>query len=136
MTITIFLCSSSCLILSTSILFRRALPYTEVVCIATWNAFREIAGTLREFIAIAISDTDICSPIVKSISISLLGGFSFTCLAISISSSVYLPIADRTTTTSFPFCQSSIHLLATLKILSVFPTEVPPNFFTINILSS
>ena len=55
--------------------------------------------------------------------------------AMVISSSVYLPIAERTTTTSLPFLYSSIHLPATLKIRSLFATEVPPNFFTINIAS-
>ena len=59
-----------------------------------------LAGLVYVLIAIAIKATDICSPIVNNISISLLGGLGLISFALSISSSVYLPIADNTTTTS------------------------------------
>ena len=39
-----------------------------------------------------------------------------------------------TDTTSFPFLYSSIQRFATLKIRSLFATDVPPNFLTINIV--
>jgi len=91
------------MIRSVSILLILALLYTEVVCIATWNAFRETAGTPRKSIAIAINDTEVCSPVVNNISISLLDGLGLISFAFAISSSVILPIADKTTTTSFPF---------------------------------
>ena len=70
---------------------------------ATWNAFREMARTPSASIAMAIRDTDICSPMVNSMSISLLDGFGLISFALAISSSVYFPMADKTTTTSFPF---------------------------------
>jgi hypothetical protein len=87
------------MIRSVSILLILALLYTEVVCIATWNAFRETAGTPRESIAIAIKATDVCSPVVKSISNSRREAFGLMSFAISKSTSVCLPIAESTTTT-------------------------------------
>ena len=126
-------CSSSCMMRSVSMRFRRAFPCTRVVCIATWKAFRDTAGISIVSKAMAISATDTCSPVVSSISSSRLGGSGLISFAFAISSSVVFPIAERTTITSLPFLKSSAHLLATLKMRSLFPTEVPPNFFTISI---
>ena len=61
------------------------------------------AGTgPNDLVAIAISDTDTCSPVVSSISSSRFFAFGLIDPASSSSSSVVSPMADSTTTTSFP----------------------------------
>ena len=83
----------------------------------------------------AMRATEVCSPVVISISSSLLGALGLISRAVFRRISVVLPMAERTTTTSLPLEYSSAQRRATFMILSWSPTEVPPNFFTISILS-
>ena len=76
----------------------------------------------------------ILSPADKSISISLGDGVSESSPAKSINSSVLEPIAETTTTTSFPLSLHAIILFATVLSDSGFETLVPPNFCTIKLI--
>ena len=110
-----------------------AFPCLDVECIMTWKAFRETAGTSKACIAMAIRAAETCSPVVTSISSSLFFALGLIVSARARSSSVVSPMAERTTTTSFPDLYSSMQRFATLKMRSLPATELPPNFFTINI---
>ena len=83
--------------------------------------------------AIASKATEICSPVETKASYSLRSGSGLISFAKSIRSSVLLPIADKTTVTLLPFWISASTLSATASMRSASATEVPPNFFTINL---
>ena len=83
--------------------------------------------------AIANNATDICSPVDTRASYSLRSGLGFMSLESLISSSVLLPIAESTTTTSLPSSTDLATRSATASIRSALATDVPPNFFTINL---
>ena len=72
-----------------------------------------------------------CSPVERSISNSLRLGFLLIDSAKQFKSSVVCPIAETTTTTSFPASLLWQMLLAIFLIFLISPTEVPPNFFTV-----
>ena len=71
------------------------------------------------------------SPAVSSMSSSRPGGLGLTSLARSSSSSVESPIAETTTTTSFPARFVSTIRRATRRTLRASATEDPPYFCTI-----
>ena len=66
------------------------------------KAVREITGYPNFSIAIANSAMEICSPVERSISISLLEGLGLISAAFAIKSSVVSPCAETTTITSLP----------------------------------
>ena len=65
-------------------------------------AVRLIASCPAEEMAMAIRAIDTCSPVVRSMSSSRLGGLEDTCRAREMRSSVELPMADTTSTTRLP----------------------------------
>ena len=77
--------------------------------------------------AIARSDALTFSPVEINASDSLLFGVELKDFESSIKRSVSPLIAD-TTTITFEFFVAASMILATCAILSVEPTEVPPNF--------
>ena len=112
-----------------------ALEWTFSVKIPICVALKLTALYPWAWIAIVRSAIDTHSPVDKSISISLAEGFGFKSFAIFTRWSVVCPIADTTTTTSFPFSFSLMTVFATFLILSVSATDVPPNFWTITFLN-
>ena len=76
------------------------------------------------------SDIEMRSPAVSSMSISRPPGCLVTSLASRIRSSVVLPIAETTTTTSFPARRVRATWSATARMRSGSATDVPPNFWT------
>src|SRR5262249_39492445 len=70
------------------------------------------------------------SPAVNSMSSSRRSGFADTCFARSSSSSVVSPIADTTTTTSWPSRRVRMTRSATCFSLATSATEEPPYFWT------
>src|SRR5688572_28958984 len=81
-------------------------------------------------IAIASSDIEIRSPAVRRMSISRLGGNGLISAARSRRSSVVSPIAETTTTTSFPARLASAMRFATRLMPFASATELPPYFCT------
>ena len=102
------------------------------VTIPTCAPVREIAGCPNSWSAILIRAIVTCSPVDKSISISLRLGFWEISRAKFTKASVLLPIADTTTTTRLPRSTVACTLFATARIFSVVPTDVPPYFWTIS----
>ena len=92
----------------------------------------DTASTPRRWIAIAVSAIEMRSPAVSSMSISRAGGSGLTAEARVINSSVVFPIADTTTTTSWPPALVAQILSATAEILSGEATELPPYFWTMS----
>ena len=76
----------------------------------------------------ATSALEMRSPAVSSMSISRAGGTGLTCSASSSRSSVVSPMAEHTTTTSFPCFLVSTIRSATRRILSALSSEEPPYF--------
>ena len=108
----------------------RALVWEESVTIPACEPVSEIALWPRSTIAIAQSAQEMRSPVESSMSISRGSGRSATSRAISTSSSVVLPRADRTATTLFP-CSRAATIRSAARLISAAPaTEVPPNFIT------
>ena len=70
------------------------------------------------------------SPDVSSMSISRPAGSAATSWASRSRSSVVLPIADTTTTTSLPARRVRTTCSATARMRSASATDVPPNFCT------
>ena len=70
------------------------------------------------------------SPVLTSMSYSRGGWVALTELARWIRSSVVLPMALTTATTSEPWRRVRAMWSATARIRSASPTEVPPNFWT------
>ena len=69
----------------------------------TCHAARDTQGRPMASRAMAQRETEICSPVERSISISRLEGLALISWALAIRSSVVSPWADRTTITSLPF---------------------------------
>ncbi len=78
------------------------------------------------------SDIETRSPDVRSMSSSLAGWTSDASPASRKRSSVVLPMALTTTTTSSPCRFVRATWSATARTLSVSPTDVPPNFCTMS----
>ena len=106
--------------------------WAKSVCIPAWAPVRETAFTPREWRAIAVSAIVSCSPTARGMSISLSSGIEFSVFARAIKSFVTPLLAETTTITLCPSSTKVLILLATLRILSVLPTDVPPYFCTIN----
>jgi hypothetical protein len=108
----------------------RALPCTDVVSTPACEPVYERASYPRLWIAIASSAIEIRSPAVSSMSNSRPGGRGLIWLARSISSSVVSPIAETTTTTSWPALRASTMRSATRLMRSASDTDEPPYFCT------
>ncbi len=99
--------------------------------IPTWLPVKLTAGTPRSARAIVSSAAETRSPVVSSMSISRPGRVVDTWEARAIRLSVALPIADTTTTTSWPWRLVICTFSATARMRSGSATEVPPYFWTI-----
>ena len=108
----------------------RALPWVPVVMMPACDPVSDRACRPWSWIAMASSAALIRSPAVSSMSSSRGGGSGETCRARSISSSVVSPIAEMTTTTSWPSCLVATIRLATRLMLSASATDEPPYFCT------
>jgi len=108
----------------------RALPCRVSVMMPAWEPVNDLAVTPRSAMAMASSDMEMRSPAVSSMSISRGGGSGETRLASAIRSSVESPMAETTTTTSFPARREATTRSATRRIRDASPTEVPPYFWT------
>ena len=107
-----------------------ALPWRPSVMTPAWLPVNDRASWPRLPTAIASSAIEIRSPAVSSMSSSRGGGIGETCSARSISSSVVSPIAETTTTTSWPARLASTIRWATRFTPSASATEEPPYFCT------
>ena len=96
---------------------------------ACWPV-KACASTSNSWIAIDSSAIEIRSPAVSRMSISRCGGVGVIWPARSSRSSVVSPIAETTTTTSFPAAFVCAIRLATRLMLSASATDDPPNFWT------
>ena len=90
----------------------------------------ETARWPRSWIAIAHSAQEMRSPVDSSMSISRGSGRGDTSSAIASSSSVVVPRADSTATTSRPASRSTAMRRAARLMRSASATDVPPNFIT------
>src|SRR5579859_7215453 len=109
-----------------------ALVWTSSVRMPACEPVSETAGTSIAFNAIAVSAMVVCSPVVRSMSISRSLGSGMISLASLMRLSVTPLIAETTTTTSSPCARYFATRLATFLMRSGLPTEVPPYFWTIN----
>src|SRR6478609_8067779 len=107
-----------------------ARPCVESVITPAWEPVNERASAPRDEMAMATSALEMRSPEVSSMSSSRAGGDGETCWARSISSSVVSPIAETTTTTSWPSLRVATIRSATRLIRSAVPTDEPPYFWT------
>ena len=96
--------------------------------IPAWVPVIETAGTPSAWRAIDSRAIDTCSPVASSMSISRRGGSLQRLAAMPVSWSVVWPMADTTTTSSWPSSRLAAMRRATARIRSVSATEVPPNF--------
>ena len=80
----------------------RASVWTAVDWMPACQAVRDTQGRPMASRAMAQRETEICSPVERSISSSRLEALGLISFAFSIRSSVVSPWADRTTITSFP----------------------------------
>src|SRR6266542_6488958 len=108
----------------------RAWPWAVSVMIPACEPVYEAAGNPRSLMAMAKSDMAIRSPAVRSMSSSRGFGNGESRWAIASSSSVVWPIAETTTTTSYPSRRASTTRSATAPMRSTVSTEVPPYFWT------
>jgi hypothetical protein len=93
-----------------------------------WLPVKLIAGTSSAFSAIESSAMEIRSPAVSSMSSSRRAGASVTCRANCSSSSVVSPMAETTTTSSYPSARRAAIFAATCRIRSTSATDEPPYF--------
>ena len=111
----------------------RALPCEESVMTPACEPVNERASAPSEEMAIATSALEIRSPEVSSMSSSRAGGTGATCCARSSRVSVVSPIAETTTTTSWPALRVSTMRSATRLMRSAEATDDPPYFWTIRL---
>ena len=88
----------------------------------------EMALAPRSWIAMERSAMEICSPVESSMSISRREGLRVMALAKLTSRSVVWPMAETTTAMWAPPALVFRIRSATLLILWILPTEVPPYF--------
>ena len=98
------------------------------VMIPAWLPVKDADSTPHAPSAMLTSAIEIRSPAVSSMSSSRGGRVGETSSARRIRSSVNLPIAETTTTTSLPAFLVRATWSATARMRSASPTEVPPNF--------
>lgn len=108
-----------------------ALVWMPLVTMPACAPVSETALPPIAWIAMAARAIVVCSPVERRTSISRSVGFGETSLASLIKESVTPDIAETMATTEFPSRCVSSRRLATLRILSGLPTEVPPYFWTI-----
>ncbi len=108
----------------------RAFACASSVRMPLCEPVNEIAGAPRSCSAIASSAMETRSPVVSNMSISRRLGVGETCRASAISSSVVCPIAETTTTMSFPAARASAIRRATARMRSGPLTDVPPYLCT------
>ena len=106
----------------------RALACSPSVKIGTCQLKSDFAFTFKFIKAPARSADVTCSPDERRTSHSLSLNFFETSLDSLISSLVFPDIAETTAITLFPIDCSFLIMVATCWILSVVPTDVPPNF--------
>ncbi len=111
---------------STILAFRCVVSVTMPAC----EPVNDTAGWPWSRIAMHSSDIEIRSPAVSSMSISRAAGTCETPCASCSRSSVVLPIADTTTTTSSPWRRVRTMCSATALMRSASATDVPPYFWT------
>ncbi len=97
-----------------------------------WLPVKETASIPRSWSAMQSRAVALRSPAVISMSSSRPGRVSDTSAASLRRSSVSLPMALITTTTSSPRLRVRVTWSATARIRSASATEVPPNFWTIS----
>jgi hypothetical protein len=107
-----------------------AFVWSASVTMPACEPVSETAPCPRSLIAIAASAHEIRSPTETSMSSSRGSGCGETELASEISSSVVLPIAERTPTTRFPRSRAATSRRATAFSFSGSATDEPPNFIT------
>ena len=107
-----------------------ALRWAVSVTIPAWEPVNETAASPPSMMAMHKSAIEMRSPEVSSMSISRAVGSRDTSWASRSRSSVVLPIAETTTTTSSPARRVRTMCSATARIRSGSATEVPPNFCT------
>jgi hypothetical protein len=108
----------------------RAPEWRSLVMMPAWEPVNEIDSRPCSDTAIAKSAIASRSPQVSSMSSSRRDGDGLTCLALSMSALVVLPIADTTTTTFLPAALVRATRAATRRILSTSATDEPPYFWT------
>jgi hypothetical protein len=96
-----------------------------------WDPVYDAAGYPASLMARDRSDMAMRSPAVSRRSSSRGFGEAASCPAMAKRSSVVWPIADTTTTTSYPDRFAAATRSATARMRPVSPTEVPPYFWTI-----
>ena len=104
--------------------------WTVSVIIPAWLPVKDTASTPRSARAMHSRDMVMRSPELSSMSISRSGCTELTSPASRTRSSVVLPMALTTTTTSFPARLVRATWSATARMRSASPTDVPPNFWT------
>ena len=129
-TMTTFPPSSSARTRRGSMPAMRARPYVPSVVMPACGPLRLIAGTPIACSAIETSVALWCSPVASRTSSSRGSGSSVMPAARPSSSSVVSPIADTTTTRSWPAARSRAIRRATRLMRSAPATEEPPNFWT------
>ena len=117
---------------SVSMLSMRARVCMGSVWMATWSPSRDTASPPAALTAMANRATLACSPVASSMSISRGSGMGCMAWARPMSRSVSPDMADSTTTMRLPWRWLASTRRATAWILSVEPTEVPPNFCTMS----
>ena len=113
-------------LISTILALRCAVSVTMPAC----EPVNDTAGSPWSMIAMQSSAMEMRSPEVRSMSISRAVGASATSWASRSSSSVVLPIAETTTTTSLPARRVRTTCSATARMRSASATDEPPNFCT------
>src|SRR5436309_10501865 len=108
----------------------RASTWRSLVMMPDWLPVKLIASPPSSRTAIESSAIEMRSPAVRSMSSSRRSGLADTCLASAIRSSVVSPIADTTTTTSWPFCRVRTTRSATWRMRETSATLDPPYFWT------
>ena len=98
-----------------------------------WEPVNDLAVTPRSRMAMASSDIEMRSPAVSSMSSSRGAGSGETRWARASSSSVESPMAETTTTTSWPACLAEATRSATRRMREASATDVPPYFWTIRL---
>ena len=108
----------------------RARPYVPSVVMPACGPLRLMAGTPIACRAIETSVALWCSPVASRTSSSRGSGSSVMPAARPSSSSVVSPMADTTTTRSWPAARSRAIRRATRLMRSAPATDEPPNFWT------
>ena len=106
------------------------------VMIPAWDPVKEAESTPRSASAMHTRAMEIRSPAVSSMSSSRGGGLEVTSSARRRRSSVDLPMAETTTTTSLPAARVRATWSATARMRSASPTEVPPYFCTTSAMAT